>query len=163
MTLKEFFSPAVIAAGTSLTISLITLYQFFKNRNFQEQQFFKANDRAFTTKLYDLRLQHYPKAFEILDTVYKEKGGLINPAVVNSAILELSDWKKGVVSLIISIEASQCFHDLRDVMKKNPALADKFSQEQIDKIITCKNEFTRQLRRDIGFMFREEKARRNEG
>jgi hypothetical protein len=61
-------------------ISLITLYQFFKNKRFQEDQFTKTNNRAFTSKLYDLRLEYYPEAFEIMDDIYKEKGGIIPPA-----------------------------------------------------------------------------------
>jgi hypothetical protein len=160
--MKDFFSPAIIAAVTSLIISLLTLYQFLKNKHFLELQAAKASDRAFTSKLYDLRLEHYPKAFELLDNIYKEKGGVLNPQIVAETCKALTSWKKGIVGLIISNEANQSFHELRDAMIKNPSSVDKFSTEQIEKIMVATKEFRRQLRRDIGFIFREEKNRRKQ-
>jgi hypothetical protein len=44
---------------------------------------------------------------------------------------------------------------------KNPAQHDKYAPEQVDKIVGAIKKFRRQLRRDVGFMFREEKERRN--
>ncbi|WES96540.1 hypothetical protein P2W68_17040 [Chryseobacterium arthrosphaerae] len=73
--MKKFFTPSIIAAGVSLVISFITLYQFFRNQRFQQYQFNKTLERSLTTRLLDLRLGHYPKAFEITDSIYKEKGG----------------------------------------------------------------------------------------
>lgn len=75
--MKDILSPSLIASLTSLVISVITLYQFFKNQRFQQQQFNKTLDRSLTTKLLDLRLEHYPKAFEITDSVFKEKGAIL--------------------------------------------------------------------------------------
>ena len=156
----EALTPALIAALVSLTISLITLFQFFKNKRFQEDQFNKANNRAFTSKLYDLRLEHYPKAFEILDEIYKEKGGNIDPSKIRNVCEAIIKWKAGVINLIISNEARKSFYSLRDSLMKNPAFKDGYTPEQIDKITISIKDFRRQLRRDVGFMFREEKARR---
>ncbi|MEO7216032.1 hypothetical protein [Mucilaginibacter sp.] len=158
---KDILSPALIAAITSLLISLTTLYQFFKNKRFQEDQFNKANNRTFTSKLYDLRLIHYPKAFEIMDDVYKEKGGYISSIVAKIASESLIEWKKGVINLIISNEAHTSFYTLRDALMKNPAHQNHYTPEQIDKIVLAVKDFRKQLRRDLGFMFREEKERRN--
>jgi len=62
--------------------------------------------------------------------------------------------------LIISNEALKSFYILRDSLMKNPAFKDGHSPEQIDKMIIALKDFRRQLRRDVGFMFREEKERR---
>ncbi len=156
----EALTPALIAALVSLSISLMTLFQFFKNKRFQEDQFIKANNRAFTSKLYDLRLEHYPGAFEILDNIYKEKGGNIDPSKIRNVCEGLIKWKTGIVNLIISNEARKSFYVLRDSLMKNPAFRDGYSPEQIDKITISLKDFRRQLRRDVGFMFREEKERR---
>lgn len=158
-----FLSPAVIAAFTSLAISLLTLFQFFRNQRFQQEQFDKLHNRNFTTKLYDLRLDHYPRAFDILDTIKKGKGGFYDIGVVKSAHADLVDWKKGTVNLIISNEALISFNALRDCIGRNPATIDNFSPEQTKKISEGSRDFRRQLRRDLGFMFREEKQRRNAG
>lgn len=160
--MDTILSPALIAAITSLLISLITLFQFLKNKSFQEQQFIKANNRAFTSKLYDLRLEHYPKAFEILDALYKEKGGIIDHVKVKNIAEQLIGWKTGVINLILSNEAHKSYFTLRDAMFKKPGDKDGYSLEQIEKITKYSKEFRRQLRRDVGFMFREEKERRAE-
>lgn len=159
--MEDYFTPSIIAALTALILSLLTLFQFFKNQRFQQKQFDKLNNRNLTTKLYDLRLENYPKAFDITDCIFKEKGGNYNPAELSKSLKELIDWKKGIVNLIISIESRDSYFELRDVLMKNPAENGAYSMEQIKKIDTATKNFRKQLRRDLGFMFREEKARRN--
>jgi len=158
---KDILSPSLIASLTSLVISVITLYQFFKNQGFQQQQFNKSLDRSLTTKLLDLRLEHYPKAFEITDSVFKEKGGNFDPAKIKNAVEELIEWKKGVINLVISSEALTSFYVLRDAAMKSPANNGTYSSEQVEKISVGTKDFRKQLRRDLGILFREEKLRRN--
>ena len=160
MTTKDLLLPAVIAAVTSLTISFITLYQFFKNKRLQEDLFDKTNNRALTTKLYDLRLEHYPKALELIEEIYRKKGGVIDPGAVRKSCEELISWKRGIINLIISNEAHESYYKLRDTLMKNPAQSNEYASEQVEKIILATKEFRRQLRRDVGFLFREEKDRR---
>lgn len=160
MKMNEFLTPSIIAALASLIISIITLYQFFRNQRFQQDQFNKTLNRNLTTKLYDLRLEHYPSAFIITDEIYKEKGGNYDVTKIRIALDELIIWKKGVVNLIISNDALTSFYALRDSIMKNPAQGTIYSSEQVDKISTNTKEFRRQLKRDLGFLFREEKERR---
>lgn len=44
---------------------------------------------------------------------------------------------------------------------KNPTHQDNYSPEQVKKIISEIKDFRKQLRRDVGFMFREEKEHRS--
>lgn len=159
--MAEMTIAAIIAAFTSLFLSGITFYQFYRSQKMQQKQFDKKLDRNLTSKLYDLRINNYPKAFEITDKIHKMKGGGYNPEVIQQVLVELIEWRKGVVSLIISVEALESFIALRDVLMKKPERECIYSSVQIDHI-SCKNkEFRKQLRRDIGFLFREEKERRN--
>ncbi|MDD4674014.1 MAG: hypothetical protein PHI03_13880 [Bacteroidales bacterium] len=158
--MEEYLTPSIIAALTALVLSLITLFQFFRNQRFQQKQFEELNNRNLTTKLYDLRLDYYPKAFDITDNIIKEKGGNYNPTKLSKTLNELIDWKKGVVNLIISVESRDSYFELRDVLMKNPSENGDFSNAQIKKIECAKRNFRKQLRRDLGFMFREEKNRR---
>jgi len=159
--MKDILTPPLIAALTSLVISIITLYQFFRTQRFQQQQFNKTLDRNLTTKLLDLRLEHYPKAFEITDNIFKEKGGIYDPVKIKNALEELIEWKKGVINLIISNEAMTSFYILRDSMMKSPAQNGIYSNEQVEKISAGNKDFRKQLKRDLGFLFREEKSRRS--
>lgn len=158
--MSDFFTPSIIAALTSLVLSILTLFQFYRNQIFQQKQFNKTLNRNLTTKLYDLRIELYPKAFEITDNIYKDKGGNFDNAKIKKIVSELIDWKKGKVSLIISNESLESYYSLRNLLMKNPALGNSYSIEQIDKITNYNNNFRKQLRRDLGFLFREEKELR---
>ncbi|SNR57874.1 hypothetical protein SAMN06265371_10613 [Lutibacter agarilyticus] len=158
--MDEILKPSVIASFTALCISLITLYQFFKNQRFQQKQFDKNLNRTLTNKLYDLRIENYPLAYEITDIIYKHKGGNYDYQELKTVLENLIVWKKGIVNLIISVECRDSFYDLRDVLMKNPANNQEYSKEQIDKIFQANKFFRKQLRRDLGFMYREERLRR---
>ena len=159
--MNERITPSIIAALTSLIISIITLFQFFRSQKLQQKQFDKNLSRGLTSKLYDLRIDCYPKAFEITDSIHKLKGGNYDPKIIQTALAELIDWKKGIVSLVISVEALESFIALRDVLMRNPEKKDTYSSTQIENISHRTKEFRKQLRRDIGFLFREEKERRS--
>lgn len=159
--MNEIITPSIIAALTSLIISIITLFQFFRSQKLQQKQFDKNLSRGLTSKLYDLRIDCYPKAFEITDSIHKLKGGNYDPKIIQTALAELIDWKKGIVSLVISVEALESFIALRDVLMRNPEKKDTYSSTQIENISHRTKDFRKQLRRDIGFLFREEKERRS--
>lgn len=159
--MNEIITPSIIAALTSLIISIITLFQFFRSQKLQQKQFDKNLSRGLTSKLYDLRIDCYPKAFEITDSIHKLKGGNYDPKIIQTALAELIDWKKGIVSVVISVEALESFIALRDVLMRNPEKKDTYSSTQIENISHRTKEFRKQLRRDIGFLFREEKERRS--
>ena len=159
--MNEIITPSIIAALTSLIISIITLFQFFRSQKLQQKQFDKNLSRGLTSKLYDLRIDCYPKAFDITDSIHKLKGGNYDPKIIQTALAELIDWKKGIVSLVISVEALESFIALRDVLMRNPEKKDTYSSTQIENISHRTKEFRKQLRRDIGFLFREEKERRS--
>jgi hypothetical protein len=160
--MNDFFTPSLVTAMTSLIISLVALFQFYRSQNFQQKQFNKTINRNLTTKLYDLRLEIYPKAFEITDNIYKEKGGNFDTEKLKNILNELIEWKKGKLNLIISSEALESYYQLRDSLMKNPANNKNYSSEQIEKITNSNNNFRKQLRRDLGFLFKEEKDRRND-
>mgnify|MGYP000993644402 FL=1 len=159
--MTDFFTPSLVTAITSLVISLVALFQFYRNQNFQQKQFYKTINRNLTTKLYYLRLEIYPKAFEITDNIYKDKGGNFDTERLKNTLNELIEWKKGKLNLIISSEALESYYQLRNNLMKNPANNNNYSAEQIEKITNSNNNFRKQLRRDLGFLFKEEKERRN--
>lgn len=159
--MTDFFTPSLVTAITSLVISLVALFQFYRNQNFQQKQFNKTINRNLTTKLYDLRLEIYPRAFEITDNIYKDKGGNFETERLKNTLNELIEWKKGKLNLIISSEALESYYQLRNNLMKNPANNNNYSPEQIEKITNSNNNFRKQLRRDLGFLFKEEKERRN--
>lgn len=159
-TLLKVLIPSLVAAVTSLIVCFIAYFQFLKSQRNEQDRFDKKLNRDLTSKLYDLRLEYYPLAFEITDNIYKEKGGLLTVSKIQKVCDELINWKIGIVNLIISVESRDVFFKLRDALMKNPAEGDKYSETQIENIINSTRVFRKQLRRDLGFLYREEKQRR---
>lgn len=158
--MENYINPVFVTAITSLVISLITLFQFYKNQSFQQKQFDNNQNRTLGIKLYDLRLEDYPKAFEITDRIFKTKGGNFDSNEIKLIVNDLIEWKKGRISLILSNESLKSYYSLRDSLMKNPANGNLYSTEQVDKITNLNNNFRKQLRRDLGFLFKEEREKR---
>lgn len=160
--MEQYIIPSAIAMITSFLVSFLSYKQFIRSNELQQKQFDRSFNRALTTKLYDLRLNVYPRALEITDKIYKAKGGNYDSTIIQEALEELIEWKKGLVDLIISVEALESFFELRDALMKNPEAQHKYSSVQVENISNKTKNFRRQLRRDIGFLFREEKERRKQ-
>lgn len=160
--MEQYIIPSAIAMLTSFLVSFLSYKQFIRSNELQQKQFDRSFNRALTTKLYDLRLNVYPRALEITDKIHKAKGGNYDSTMIQEALEELIEWKKGLVDLIISVEALESFFELRDVLMKNPETQHKYSSVQVENISNKTKNFRRQLRRDIGFLFREEKERRKQ-
>lgn len=143
---------AIVAAITSLIISLLSFYQALRTAKLQKEQFEKSQNRNLTSKLYDLRLEHYPRAFEITEQIKKSKGGNLDPTLIFGVLEELQQWKTGAVSMILSGNCMHAYHKFRDALARRPATGDKYSMEQIDKIWKLRSEFRRNLRFDIGLL-----------
>ena len=160
--MEEYIVPSIIAMITSIIVSFLSYKQFIHSNDVQQKQFDKSLNRELTSKLYDLRLNVYPKALEITDRIHKSKGGNYDPTIIQEALYELIEWRKGLVDLIISVEALESYITLRDILMKKTEIQHTYSTLQIENIANNTKNFRRQLRRDIGFLFREEKERRKQ-
>jgi hypothetical protein len=149
---------AIIAAITSLIISTFSVYLSFRNQIQQKEQFDKNQKRALTNKLYELRLENYPKAFSITEWLQKSKGNNLDPKNALKVLEDLKEWKTGTISLIMSKVSVDKFYELRDALSKQPALGNSYSNEQIEKIWILRNQFRRSLRKDIGLLYEEENS-----
>lgn len=160
--MENYINPIFITAITSLVISLLALFQFYKNQSFQQKQFDKNLNRTLGIKLYELRIKDYPKAFEITDRIFKTKGGNYDSNEIKLVLNNLIEWKKGRTSMILSNESLHAYYSFRESLMKNPANGNLYSIEQVEKITNLNNNFRKQLRRDLGFLFKEERERRKE-
>lgn len=151
-----------ITSVTSLLLALITFFQFIILSRQNKRHFEKAQNRSLTQKLYETRLKHYPKAIYIINKLFKLKGNQYDPNVVLSITHELRQWYSGIVVLIISPETNFAYKQFLRQLTKNPEKQNRYSDKQIKKIDELKMNFRISLRRDLGFLYREEKQRRKE-
>src|SRR5215831_3433319 len=143
---------ALITAITSLLISFLTLFQSLKTQRLQKLQFDKTQKRALTTKLYELRLIHYPKAFEITECLRMPKGGGYDPSMILNVKDELNLWKSGMINMIISYDALLAFRELRKALNKQPGNGNIYTQEQESNIWKARAHFRKCLRIDLGLL-----------
>lgn len=154
---------ALIAALVSLAVAVFSYLSNKRTMESKSREIDKQLARQFTEKLYELRLEHYGRAFEITERLEQRKAPdfIVSPEVVRDVLGELMDWRAGQVALIMSSDTLQSFRELREAIGKRPGHGTRYSEEQAAKMLRFVADFRRAMRRDIGFMFDEERRRRN--
>jgi hypothetical protein len=150
---------ALIAGSISLIVSVITYVTTKRQMALEREKLERQLKRKFTERLYDLRLQHYAKAFEITENL--GKGELTATAGLQSQHIairdQLKNWKSGEVNLIISDKALEEFYELLRALKKNPEKGTVYSNTQIDNLWRARNKLRGALRFDLGLLFQEDR------
>lgn len=149
---------ALIAGSVSLAVSAIgfvaTLLTNAANRRRLEREI----RHKFVEKLYEIRLEVYPEAFEITQLIQRRKMPLrINKRDELMAIRKrLLEWSNGKAALVISRPSMKALYALKNVLNKQPGLTDGYTEEQVQKIWVARNQFRRCLRRDLGILLNED-------
>ncbi|MEQ1546134.1 hypothetical protein [Methyloglobulus sp.] len=144
---------ALIAALTSLIVSAVSYL-------IQQREIDKRLDRMFTDRLYNMRLECYPPAFDVTDQILRrpKPEGIVSEQNLEKIRYDLVDWKKGVVNIAISGKSLMAFRALISALSMGKGLKDRYTDEQIEKIFNCKNQFRKNLRADLGCLYNEEQA-----
>jgi hypothetical protein len=158
MRLPDIVISALIAGTTSLLISFITYRAAKRHMILEREKLERELERKLTERLYEVRLKHYPKAFEITDNLGKKTSTMDATVLSRNREVEnqLREWKKGEVSFILSGRALRVFYKLVDVLSKNPERGTFYSEAQLANIWNARVKFRRELRRDIGLLFKED-------
>lgn len=145
---------ALIAGGVSLIVTIISLISSFFVQEMQSRNSEKQIRADVSEKIISLRLKHYPQAFTITEKIKrrKEPERIIPRLEILKISKQLSDWKSGIVSLILSQASINAYYELRDALNMGYAEKNAYSQEQVEKIIISRNNFRSSLRYDIGFL-----------
>lgn len=147
---------ALIAGGVSLVVAGIGLFaaviQFRSNVKKIQREF----EHSFSNKLYEQRIKHYPKGFQIAGFIYQRKKPelLDPPEKIREICNQLVSWAEGEAGLYFSWETVRAYFDLREALLKNPGAGDNYTERQAEKVWAARVEFRRQLRRDIGNLHR---------
>lgn len=128
-----------------------TAYKFSRDRRLLQDELSQRS----LEKLYSIRLECYPRAFEITERIRRttrEQGGINSRDELLKFHNDLWTWKSGQVSLALSRSSIDAFYEL--VKRLNKPCEDSrnaiYSTAQIDKIMTARNTFRSSLRQDVG-------------
>jgi hypothetical protein len=145
---------AIVSGFASIITYLIATNKIRAERDAMEREL----QRKLTDRLYDLRLQHYPGAFVITDQLGKHHSAPVEqrPAFYADLVQQLRQWKKGEPSFLMSDKSLQAYRQLLEALKANPALGNRYNEQQMDRIWRKRVAFRDALRDDVGLLFVEE-------
>jgi hypothetical protein len=149
---------ALIAGSVSLIVSSIGLGATLITNAANRRRLEREIRHKFVEKLYEIRLETYPEAFEITQLILRRKMPMkINKRDELMAIRKrLLEWSNGKAALVISRQSMRALYALKDALNKRPASEDEYTDEQVQKIWITRNQFRRSLRRDLGILLNED-------
>ena len=150
---------ALIAAAVSLTAALIAYLTVKKQLAAQKEKTEKEHASKFLENAYELRLKHYPFAFEITDQVAKLYDLKPNEIMRrhNEIAENLRNWRNTEVVLVISEYALSCSYDLEKELKKKPSTPrGSFCEEQRRRMWGLRQKFRKALREDLNLLLNTE-------
>jgi len=156
----------VIAAIIAAVVTIIgAVISFFTNRWSVRTELRKVElelNRKLTEKLYDKRLETYPLAFEITDSLLGEHlfSSMVTRKYLTDIHDQLMEWhrKKGIV---LSDESITRFQQLRKALTKVTKSDEPLSEELLRPIWNAKNEFRTSMRKDLHLLYNEELEKDN--
>lgn len=149
---------ALIAGAVSLVVALIS-FLVARSKIRAELHTLKLQQKhAFIERLYEQRLNAYPEVFEITRDLGR-KGNRTPEEVVKTikaAREKLEIWHSRKSGLFLSRKSLGAYYELLEALKKNPETKTGYSEEQLRKVSTKRNELRWALRDDIGLLHDEE-------
>lgn len=149
----------IITAIVSLVVILISAYVSWRTIMAARQTLEKQQLGNMTAKLYDVRIESYPKGMEITEALRKTQlAGDVTLSVeyLNNIESQLDLWYSSKAGFVLSRHAAQCFAELHKAIREKPASNGTYSPEQIDRMVRARREFRMALRADILLLFNED-------
>jgi hypothetical protein len=157
--MDDKLTSALIAAGVSLIVALSSYLHNRRSLQIQRKQFEKQMQRQFTQKLYDLRLEYYPKLYLITSKlsgrVVRANSEVLTPDYVSGVVNELNQWRIQY-GLILSENAEYNFIKLRKALRRKPESKGMYSAQQCAEIWSSRVDLNRAIRTDLGILYKED-------
>ena len=149
---------ALIAGIVSVAISLGSLWATKYKIKFEKQKQERELERKLTERLYELRIDAYPKAFSItaglLGHILETEN--ITRDVIQEIYKQISEWSSSDANFILSKKSLNAYYRLRDSLLVDPEIGDTYSKEQIKIMWKSKNKLRACLVDDLKLLFKEE-------
>ena len=114
---------------------------------------------SMTAKLYDVRIESYPKGMEITEALRKTQlaGDVtLSADYLTKIVSELDLWYSSKAGFVLSRNSAQCFSALHKAIREKPDSNGVYLPEQIDRMVRARREFRMALRADILLLFNED-------
>jgi len=149
----------IITATVSLVVILISAYVSRLTINSARQTLEKQQLGSMTAKLYDVRIEAYPKGMEITEALRKTQlAGDVTLTIdyLNDIVSQLDLWYSSKAGFVLSRNSAQCFSELHKAIREKPESNGMYLPEQIDRMVRARREFRMALRADILLLFNDD-------
>ena len=155
MGVSDIVLAAIVAASISLLISIVGFVASYLQVKSSRRRLERELRHSFTDKVYEHRIRLYPEGLQITSRIKRRKRPqyLDPPEVIKSIKDDLNRWGEGEAGLFMSGKSVQAYWKLRDELRKNPGLGERYTEKQSQNIWKARVEFRRQLRRDLGNLY----------
>jgi len=112
-----------------------------------------------TAKLYDVRIETYPKGMELTEALRKSQlaGDVtLTKDYLDAIVSQLDLWYSSRAGFVLSRNSAQCFAALHKAIREKPQSNGMYLPEQIDRMVKARREFRMALRADILLLFNED-------
>ena len=149
---------ALIAAIVSIAGGFLTYLATSRTLASQQRLQERQLGRRLTERLYELRLEAYPRAFEITDKLRGEY--IFSPDLGREHLLkvleELYEWHRTKAGFVLSNDSTKAWYAIRGTLSMKPDAGNDFSEERRGAIWEAKNRFRGALRADVNLLYVEE-------
>jgi len=149
---------AALVAGIVSLITAVIGFILTRAKIHAELRALKLQQKhSLLEKLYELRLDAYPEVFSITQEVAKpsEQTGDETKFIMQAAAEKLESWHSSKSGLLLSRASLRAYYDLLEVLRKQPANASGYTNDQLRKIRERRNNFRWALREDIALLHDE--------
>ncbi len=149
---------ALIAAAVSLIVSLLSYWAALHRIRAERRNLEERLKRGLTEKLYSLRLEIYPEAFEITSDAGKYAGRTDKEIIEHTreTLDQLMGWERERAGLVLSRRSLRAFYALRDALSRGPGDGNAYTSEQLENMWRARNVFRGRLRDDVGLLYEED-------
>jgi hypothetical protein len=127
-----------MTATVSLVVILISAYVSRLTINSARQTLEKQQLGSMTAKLYDVRIEAYPKGMEITEALRKTQlAGDVTLTIdyLNNIVSQLDLWYSSKAGFVLSHNSAQCFSELHKAIREKPESNGMYLPEQIDRMV----------------------------
>lgn len=149
----------IFTALLSLVVISISAYISRLTIRAARQTLEKQQLGSMTNKLYDVRIESYPKGMELTEALRRTQLAgdvLLTEDYLRGIVSELDSWYSSQAGFVLSRNAAQCFAALHRSIRDKPESDGTYSPEQIDRIVKARREFRMALRADILLLFNDD-------
>ena len=149
----------LISAIASLVVIMIGVFVSRNTIKAARQTLEKQQLGSMTAKLYDVRIESYPKGMEITEALRKTQlaGDVtLSADYLTKIVSQLDLWYSSKAGFVLSRHAAQCFAELHKAIREEPVSNGVYLPEQIDRMVRARREFRMALRADILLLFNED-------